>query len=397
VSQSWPSGAPSNPSTALDQLLLCRSRAMVDLRDQASRVAFGNARVLITGESGVGKDVIARFIHAKSARVAAPFVVAHCAGLPDAHLEKLLFGQSSLRAETPTDSVGGGGMSNGSMAPVIHEAGSSALEAAHQGSLYLDEIAELPLRVQARLLRFLESGEVGPPSVFGGAEALDVRLITSTNRDLSEMVAHGQFREDLVYRIRVVHLHVSPLRDRREDIRPLIEAKLQASGRHFVLTDPAWRALEQYEWPGNVRELSNVAEQIAWLSARDTIGVDDLPEPLPSHAAGRVSPMKERRRQVADDLYTGLVEGRYQFWNDIYPLFLSRDMTREDLRGLIRRGLITTRGSYRALLVLFGMPKADYKRLLNFLAAHECALDFREFRPTRASSVAPRGDSSKNG
>ena len=137
--------------------------------------------------------------------------------------------------------------------------------------------------------------------------------------------------------------------------------------------------------------MSNVVEQLTWTAPHATVRLDDLPESVRGYAAGGLKPVRERRRQMADEIYTGLIEGRYTFWTDVYEMFMRRDLTRDDLRGLIRRGLTATRGSYRSVLVLFGMPREDYKRLLNFLAAHECALDFREFRAPRPEARESRG------
>ena len=148
------------------------------------------------------------------------------------------------------------------------------------------------------------------------------------------------------------------------------------------------RALEQYRWPGNVRQLQNMIEQLTWMSAKDVVTVDDLPGALRMPAGAGILPARERRRQVADDLYHGLVTGVYVFWDHTYPLFMNRDVTRHDLRELVRRGLATTCGNYRALVKLFRMPPKDYKRFLNFLAAHDCRVDFREFR----TGNEPRAD-----
>jgi DNA-binding NtrC family response regulator len=137
--------------------------------------------------------------------------------------------------------------------------------------------------------------------------------------------------------------------------------------------------LEQYRWPGNVRELQNVVEQLVWMTENEVIDVEQLPATVRGQAQ-TVLALRERRCQVADQLYQALVADGYSFWEHIYPLFLSRDITRHDIRQLVRRGLGTTRGNYRALLKLFGMPSRDYKRFLNFLAAHDCRSDFREFR-----------------
>ena len=339
----------------LDALLVCRSAAIEKLRATAVRVATGEARILITGESGVGKDVLARFIHARSRRSQGPFV-----GVPALGLDETDF----------------------------NEALDVGLDAARGGTLFLDEVGELPLGAQARLLRKIESTQLGDQP------RDDVRLITSSTRNIGELVAHGQFREDLMYRLKVVHMHVAALRERPDDVRPLAEWKARRVGRPLMATAEAWSALEHYYWPGNVRELGNVIEQVLSTSSQHTISFADLPETVRGYAAGGVKPAHERRRTPADELYTGLVEGRYRFWTDVYEMFMRRDLTRDDLRGLIRRGLTATRGSYRALLVLFGLPHDDYKRLLNFLNAHECGLDFRDFRqPARAPAGEGRPES----
>jgi DNA-binding NtrC family response regulator len=350
----------------LDALLVCRSAAIEQLRAMAVRVAGGEARVLVTGESGVGKNVLARFIHAKSRRSAGPLVAISGAGLEE---------------------------------PALAQAVDEAFEAARGGTLCLDEVSELPLGVQGRLLRRIERWQLPDQP------REDVRVVASTTRELAELVAHGEFREDLMYRLRVVHLHVPPLRERRDDVRPLAEWKAQRAGRPLTMTPEAWASLEQYYWPGNVRELSNVIEQVLWTAPQATIEFDDLPEAVRGYATGGVKPVQERRRTMADELYTGLVEGRYAFWADVYEMFMRRDLTRDDLRGLIRRGLSATRGSYRGVLLLFGLPADDYKRLLNFLNAHDCALDFRDFRPAaralgerpgRTRPADPAGDAERS-
>ena len=139
------------------------------------------------------------------------------------------------------------------------------------------------------------------------------------------------------------------------------------------------QVLQRYRWPGNVRELQNVVEQAIWFAERDMIDVGHLPRAVRS-AGESLLPTRERRRQVADDLYDALVSGGYSFWEHIHPIFLSRDITRYDVRELIVRGLRTTHGNYRALLRLFGIPHTDYKRFHNFLMTHGCKVDYRAFR-----------------
>ena len=156
------------------------------------------------------------------------------------------------------------------------------------------------------------------------------------------------------------------------------------------MSEEAFKALGQYRWPGNVRQLQNLIEQLSWMSSKDEISIDDLPGALRMPGGTGILPARERRRQVADDLYHGLVTNVYTFWDHTYPLFMNRDVTRHDLRELVRRVLSTTCGNYRALVKLFGMPTKDYKRFLNFLAAHDCRVDFREFRTGNEHVPTPR-------
>jgi len=325
--------------------------------------------VLITGETGVGKDVIARHIHSHSARSGAEYVPVNCAGVTESLLESELFGHRK-------------GSFTGAYRDKIGK-----LQVAHGGTLFLDEIGEMSLRMQAVLLRFLENGEIHMVGA-DTARTVDVRVVAATNRNLGEVVRAGQFREDLLYRLQVIHIHVPPLRDRRKDIRPLATHFLHASAYDVSLTEEAWRALEQYRWPGNVRELHNVIEQIVWL-AHDAgpIDVRQLPAIITTTGSA-VLPPQERRRQVADELFRAIVSGGYSFWEHIHPLLLNRDITRHDIRELVQRGLRMSRGNYRSLLRLFGMPPEDYKRFMNFLSTHGCRPEFREFRNGNGESAA---------
>jgi transcriptional regulator with PAS, ATPase and Fis domain len=337
----------------------------------AARVAAGDSKVFISGESGVGKDLIAQYIHVRSRRATRPFIAVNCAAFSETLLETELFGHA-----------------RGSFTGAYRDR-PGCLEQAHRGTIFLDEVGEMSLGMQADLLRFLENGEVQRVGDSGPRRQVDVRVIAATNRDLNERVTSGHFRKDLLYRIQVVQLHIPPLRERREDIRPLIVHAIARTRRPIRIHPDAMKALERYNWPGNVRELQNVIEQLAWTIASDEATARDLPEFIRNAQSGGVLPRQERRRQAADDLYAALVAQHYTFWDwdHIHGLFLRRDLTRHDMRQLMSRGLTTTRGNYRALLKLFGMPETDYKRFMNFLAAHECVVDFRPFR---ADSVAAR-------
>ena len=343
---------------------------MIALLETVERVAASEGKVLITGESGVGKDLIARTIHAHSRRSARPFVAVNCAALTDSLLESELFGHVK-----------------GSFTGAYRNK-PGKLQTAHRGTIFLDEVGEMSLRMQAMLLRFLENGEIQAVGSDTRQATVDVRVIAATNRNLPDLIAAGQFREDLLYRLRVIHLEVPPLRQRRDEIPVLVNFFITRTHRRANFTPEAMEALCRYRWPGNVRELQNVVEQAMWLSRGDLVDVAQLPEIL-RVPPQPVRPTRERRVQVADELYTALVNGGYSFWDHIYPLFLSRDITRHDMRELVRKGLTTTRGNYRSLLKLFGMSNPDYKRFLNFLAAHECGADFRAFRHGTAEPQRP--------
>jgi len=328
--------------------------------DLARRAAESDAKILITGESGVGKDVIAREVHACSPRRKRPFVAVNCAGFPESLLETELFGHV-----------------RGSFTGADRDK-AGKLQMADGGTFFLDEVGEMSLRMQALLLRFLENGEIQTVGE-GGTRRVNVRIIAATNRNLAERVASGDFRQDLLYRLRVIQIAVPALRERPKDVPALIEYFLRKAPRPMTCSEEAQRALVRYRWPGNVRELQNVMEQAVWLTRGSEITLEDLPEAVRAVSSGLVA-TRERRRQVADQLYEGLVRGDFPFWEHVYPMFLERDLTRHDLRGLLSRGLTETKGSYRGLLKLFRLPPSDYNRFHNFLTAHACKVDFRTFR-----------------
>jgi transcriptional regulator with PAS, ATPase and Fis domain len=357
------------------------SPALARMLAIASRVATGTAKVLITGESGVGKDVIARFIHAKSPRAEQRYVALNCASFSETLLESELFGHVK-----------------GSFTGAYRDK-TGKLQQAHRGTVFLDEIAEMSLRMQALLLRFLENGEIQPVGSDAPPMICDVRVLSATNRDLHELVSKGEFREDLLYRIKVAHVHVPPLRERKEDVRTLIEHVLEKTGRTHSISAEALALLEQYRWPGNVRELQNVVEQMTSIAGGSEIEIEDLPPSIAVPQGSHAYPRRERRRRVSDELFEGLVAGTHRFWEEVYVLFTNRDLTRADLRQLIRRALSATGGNYRAVVQLFGMDPQDYKKLLNFLAAHDCVVDYREFRqgthPEAGIPLTARGGHSK--
>jgi DNA-binding NtrC family response regulator len=357
--------ARSSASSTSEPTLVGCSAAMEQLRSAAARVAVGQAKVLVTGESGVGKDVLARFIHVRSSRAERPFVAINCAGVSETLLESELFGHVK-----------------GSFTGAYRDK-TGLLHLGDRGTVFLDEIGEMNLRMQAMLLRFLENGEIKPVGSDLISSKVDVRIVAATNRNLPDMVARGLFREDLLYRIMVVHLEVPPLRDRREDIRPLIAHLSAQYNGQLSIDDEALAVMERYHWPGNIRELQNVVEQLAWLGSGTVTGVKDLPPTLLAATSGTMRLGRERRRRLSDQLYEALTTGSCSFWEHVYPMFINRDLTRADLTALVAKALAATAGNYRAVLPLLGMEPGDYKRFLNLLSTHGCTVDFREFRGKR--------------
>ena len=356
-----------------EPVIIAASPGMLEVLAIARRAAMGESKVLITGESGVGKDLIARTVHLHSTRASGPFIAVNCAGLTETLLESELFGHVK-----------------GSFTGAYRDK-PGKLQLAHRGTLFLDEVGEMSLRMQALLLRFLETGEIQSVGAHQASTVANVRVIAATNRNLAERVSAGEFREDLLYRLRVIHVHVPPLRERKEDVPVLIDHLIKRSRRNLRISEEAMQVLQRYRWPGNVRELQNVVEQAMWFAEREMIDVGHLPRSVRT-AGESLLPTRERRRQVADDLYDALVSGGYNFWEHIHPVFLARDITRHDVRELVVRGLRTTHGNYRALLRLFGIAPQDYKRFHNFLMTHGCKVDYRAFRqgspePARAPRV----------
>ena len=363
----------------MNNRLIGASTALSDIEQEIDCAARSDAKVLVTGESGVGKDIVARLIHQRSRRTGS-FVTINCAGVPDSLLESELFGHV-----------------RGSFTGAYRDK-RGWLDQAQDGTIFMDEIGEMSLRMQALLLRFLENGEiqrVGADRVQTGG---NVRVIAATNRNLIERVAEKNFREDLYYRLNVIHVAIPPLRDRRADVEPLIMhfLKVFSASHHTaepIITQDAMDTLKAYTWPGNVRELRNIVERLVIRNRAGAISDTDLPREVWRGASRAQAAAEEpQRRSTADALYDQMVESGDSFWTVVYDPFMARDLTREDLRVIIARGLKETRGSYKGLVELFNLSAHDYKRLLNFLRKYECRLPFQRFRavPINVSSARLR-------
>lgn len=347
--------------------LIGSSAGMKELREEIERVARSDAKVLITGESGVGKELVASAIHHESPRAHRPLVAVNCAGIPETLLESELFGHVK-----------------GSFTGAYRDK-PGKLELADEGSILLDEIGEMTLRMQGLLLRFLETGDIQKVGVHRIVGRVNVRVIAATNRNLRDLIAQGQFREDLFYRLNVIHIFVPPLRERKADILALVDHFLTHFTRYNgsqvrTISPEAYKVLTEYSWPGNVRELQNVIERLVVRGRGNLVAVDDLPPEIRAQHGVAVRPKRERRRTVADDLYKRLTEDRESFWTAVYPLYMHREITRANVRDLVRKGLEESRGNYKIVARIFNMQPQDYKRFLNFLRKHDCQLPFKEYR-----------------
>jgi two-component system response regulator AtoC len=250
------------------------SPAMQKVFNRMKRIIKTDSTVLVMGESGTGKEIVAKAIHFNGHRKDKPFIAVHCGAIPESLLESELFGHMK-------------GSFTGAVRDKIGK-----FEAADQGTIFLDEIGTMPMHLQTKLLRVLQEQEVERVGSNRPIK-LDVRIISATNQNLEEEVKAGNFRDDLFYRLNVIPLSLPPLRERREDILPLVKHFLQKNCKEMkrpmmTLTKEVLEALELYHWPGNVRELENIVERTVALTEGNQITLDDLPSAIRMEASTRV-------------------------------------------------------------------------------------------------------------
>ncbi len=284
--------------------LVGRSPELLEIFKTVGKVAARDVSVLITGESGTGKELVARAIHAASKRADAPFVAVNTAAIPRELLESELFGHER-------------GAFTGAIAARV-----GRFREAHRGTLFLDEIGDMPVDLQAKLLRVLQSGEVTPVGA-RASEQVDVRIVAATHRDLDAAVREGRFREDLLYRLRVVPLHIPPLRERRDDIALLAEhfvaryAEELGTGRR-VLAPTALERLERHDWPGNVRELENSIKRALVLTTGEVLTPEDFAFLIA--AAGNAPGEGDLASRVERDVAAALASGAHDVYRRILDL-----------------------------------------------------------------------------
>lgn len=290
-------GSISHPqSVTTFEDILGTGRRMLEVKERAYQVAEGASTVLITGESGTGKELFARAIHAHSNRKNNAFIAVNCGAIPDSLLESELFGYER-GAFTGADKHGKPGK----------------FELANHGTLFLDEIGDMPLHMQAKLLRALQSRTI---ERVGGSmpTEVDVRIISATNKDLEKMIRRKEFREDLYFRLNVIPLHIPPLRERMEDIEPILMISLKKFNRLMGkqlkgFEEDALQILKEYSWPGNVRELENTIEYAVNMEQRENIQLSNLPDRirnsfqdgLPEHGKSLKEQMDHAQRLIILD------------------------------------------------------------------------------------------------
>ena len=336
-------------------ILIGRHPRVEDTLTRLVRFAVAEGSVLITGETGTGKDLLARslFLTAKTHR--RTLISVNCAQFQNAQLAASeLFGHRR-------------GAFTGAVAD---HAGIFA--EANGGFVFLDEVAELPLAVQAMLLRSLNDGEVVPVGTTQ-ARRVDTRVIAATNRDLPSMVSRGLFREDLYYRLRHLTLHAPPLRERGDDwlllSRYLFDRLAQRTAVRKRFSEDAIARLAAYHWPGNIRELASCVEvgyhvgQSTEVIFEDVIGA--LQASLLDTGSSPAIPFSGTAHVAS------MAQGETTFWMHVHGPFMNRELNRAQVRDILAAGLRRTNGSFKRLVTLFGMPDSDYPRFMDFLRHHE--------------------------
>jgi DNA-binding NtrC family response regulator/tetratricopeptide (TPR) repeat protein len=338
------------------------SEAIRLLRQRIRVMAASPLDVLIVGESGTGKELVARALYLAGRRSEGKFVPLDCGSLSENLMESELFGYRK-------------GSFTGA-----NESRAGLLESANGGMVFFDEISNLPYRLQGKLLRVLQEREIRRVGEVTGRR-IDVQIIAATNRDLRREIRKGHFRKDLFYRLNAVEIAVPPLREHSEDIPELVESFLAQTarmegGRWKTISEDALRVLLGYTFPGNVRELKNIIQNAYYSCPGLVIGIEDLPVKFSADGEQVAGNDEVRAKRIMDTIQCGggdfdtLVKipfGRREYGNGV-------------IREIIRRGLKQTRGRYREVLRLLGVPDDKYAVTMQFLKRHACYLDFRPFR-----------------
>jgi DNA-binding NtrC family response regulator len=319
------------------------SYAIKETRRLIATYAKAGEPLLITGETGTGKTHIAELIHLYSGKKG-KFVAINTPGIPDSLFESELFGHKK------------GAFTNAAFDK------KGLVEEAAGGTLLIDEITEVSVALQAKLLRFIETGKYTRLGESVERE-IDTRIIAATNKDLPKAIECKEFREDLYYRLNVFEIELPPLRERKQDLEALVREKIKyLNGKK--IGDEFWEVIYNYEWPGNVRELISVLKRAGFLE-KDMVTGKDIRGIINGSFRNRNNKAKtgtDENDQLWNDFKTGK-----NFWDVVKKPFLSRDLNRSEVKTLIARGLVESRGRYKELLEVFNLKESDYHRFMRFL------------------------------
>lgn len=333
-------------------LLIGRHRKLVEALEKLGRLAASDSPVLITGETGTGKELFARALYLLSGRKRGPFLSINCGRYPEAQLvASELFGHK-----------------RGSFTGAVSDH-RGIFEEADGGVVFLDEIGELCPPAQAMLLRLLSEGDIRPVGS-SHARRVNVRVVAATNRDLRGMIAAGTFHADLYYRLRYLQLRVPPVRERGDDWELIANYHLKRLGTSRStmkrFSADALTLLGGYSWPGNVRELVSVVDTGFHLSDGPVIEPAHFTEQLEDVAREEQLQRIPLHRDPTD-IISRMTAGGESFWEVVYRPFMDRELSRREVREIIEQGLYRTRGSYKKLLGVFGVAETDYLRFMDFL------------------------------
>ena len=327
-----------------------RSQSLEAVLEKASRVADFDEPVLLTGESGVGKDSLAQAIYLLGSRRKGPFVTVNCPQFQDGNLTvSELFGHK-----------------RGSFTGAVADR-KGCFEEADGGVIFLDEIGDLHMGAQLMLLRALSSGEFTPLGS-NQPRRVNVRVIAATNRTLSATGLGEHFRGDLFFRLRYFHLHQPPLREREDDWQLLVDFILdRLRQRHGIakrFSEQSLQMMRAYSWPGNIRELFGVVTSGYALSPGEVIEPEAFTSLIEMNRY-------DMARRVEDSAIRKMALNQGDFWSTIHQRYMERDLNRDQVRSAVAWGLTRVNGSYRRLLKLFGLPDKDYQRFMDFLRHHK--------------------------
>ncbi len=317
------------------------SEIMVKTKEKVVKYSFVDEPILLKGETGTGKNHIAELIHYYSGRTG-KYKIIHSPNIPEALFESELFGhKKGAFTDARTDKKG-----------LIAEA--------EGGTLHIDEITEIPISMQTKLLRFLDTKKY---TILGDTKEkyADVRIITSTNKDINKAIKDKTFREDLFYRINTLEIKLPLLKDRKEDIKDLVNEKISFFSGKKIEND-IWTALYDYDWPGNIRELFSILKR-AGIECKNSISGNDIKQIINENRQEKLNFVENN---IIEQIWDRLESGE-SFWRLVKEPYLERELNKREVKAILQKGLLETNDRYIDLLEIFNLKKNEYKKFMNFL------------------------------